>query len=526
VALGGGPTPVRAATATLDRAAPLRLVVANAGMLVCALPVPSTVRVLSSVLVLVALTSALPLLLAAVRASRRAKTVPASERTPRASGPARNRTAGLAASGVAAVVLAVAVGVSVDPAALSIGTSAAAGVEPTGQTTTVKVLAQHMRFSPSTISVPAGNRLVLVVTNTDKDVHDLAVDSGARTGRLSPGATERVDVGVVGRNLEGWCTVVGHRQMGMVLHINATGIHGAHESHGTATPPDFMASPPNGFQARDAALPPLEQATVHRRTITVRDEVREAAPGLRQRLWMYDGTMPGPVLHGRVGDLFEITLRNAGSIGHSIDFHAGALAPQQSMRTIAPGESLVYRFRATRAGIWMYHCSTMPMSAHIANGLFGAVVIEPRGLPPVDRSYVLVQSELYLGAQDGEVDPAKVAAEKPDAVVFNGYANQYDHQPLPAKVGERVRVWVLDAGPNRPTSFHVVGGQFDTVYAEGNYLLDHRAGGDGGAQSMSLGASQGGFVELTFPEPGTYPFISHIMIDAERGAHGTFHITP
>ena len=171
----------------------------------------------------------------------------------------------------------------------------------------------------------------------------------------------------------------------------------------------------------------------------------------------------------------------------------------------------------------MYHCSTMPMSAHIANGLFGAVVIEPPHLPRVDRSYVLVQSELYLGEQGGEVDVDKLAVEDPDLVVFNGFANQYDDAPLTARVGERVRVWVLDAGPNRPTSFHVVGGQFDTTYSEGAYLLRR---GPGGAQSLGLQAAQGGFVELTFPEPGDYPFVSHLMIDAERGAHGRFRVTP
>jgi nitrite reductase (NO-forming) len=253
--------------------------------------------------------------------------------------------------------------------------------------------------------------------------------------------------------------------------------------------------------------------------------VVEVAPGVTQQLWTYDGTAPGPVLHGRVGDTFEITLVNRGSVGHSIDFHAGTLAPQAPMRTIAPGESLVYRFRATRAGIWMYHCSTMPMSAHIANGLFGAVVIEPRDLPPVDRSYVLLQSELYLGAQGGPVDADKLAAEAPDAVVFNGYANQYDHDPLTARVGERVRIWVLDAGPDRATSFHVVGGQFDTVWAEGGYLLDHRDGGDGGSQALALGPAQGGFVELRLPEPGSYPFVTHAMVDAERGAHGAIAVT-
>jgi nitrite reductase (NO-forming) len=554
VALGGGPTPVRAANAVLDRGGPLRLVVANAGLALCALPVPSVVRVLASVLVLGALAAVLPLLVLAVRASRRAKADPAAP-APASTQGARSRPAGqatgLAAAGLAVVAMAVAAGVAVDPAAVGVSHagSAAAGVAATGETTTVEIEAREMRFTPDTISVPAGNRLVIVVSNTDDDVHDLVLETGADSGRLAPGETARVDVGVVGRDLDGWCSVLGHRQMGMVLAVEVTGGspagapegHATHE-HGpgadhddhadgsgetTGVSPatdalDLMASPSQGWTPRDAALPPLSGSRVHRHTFDVQDVEREVAPGVTQGLWTYDGTAPGPVLHGQVGDEFEITLVNRGSIGHSIDFHAGALAPQGPMRTIAPGESLVYRFRATRAGVWMYHCSTMPMSAHIANGLFGAVVIEPPDLPPVDRSYLLVQSELYLGDQGGEVDVTKLAAEDPDLVVFNGYANQYDHAPLSARVGERVRVWVLDAGPDRPTSFHVVGAQFDTTYSEGAYLL---RGGLGGAQSLGLQPAQGGFVELTFPEPGDYPFVSHLMIDAERGAHGLFRVT-
>jgi nitrite reductase (NO-forming) len=348
--------------------------------------------------------------------------------------------------------------------------------------------------------------------------------------------------------------------MGMVFAVNVTGLdtalrsgstsgHGHGHDHGSTAPApptsdggsgepgsddaashlDLMADPGPGFQPYDATLPTPPDATLHRRTFTVTDDEHEVAPGVTQLLWTYNGSAPGPVLHGRVGDLFEITLVNHASMGHSIDFHAGERAPDKVMRTIPPGGSLVYRFRATRAGIWMYHCSTMPMSTHIANGLFGAVVIEPDGLPAVDRSYVLVQSELYLGPQGGPVDAGKVTAEKPDLVVFNGYANQYDHRPLRARVGERVRIWVLDAGPNRASSFHVVGAQFDTVWSEGAYLLrpgPDRSGHQGGAQVLPLLPAQGGFVELEFGEPGTYPFVSHLMVDAERGAHGTFAVLP
>ena len=284
------------------------------------------------------------------------------------------------------------------------------------------------------------------------------------------------------------------------------------------------ATPPEDFRARDARLPAAPSGRLHRVRLVISETEREVAPGVRQTVWSYNGTVPGPILHGRVGDRFEITLVNDGSIGHSIDFHAGALAPDRPMRTIAPGESLVYRFTATRAGVWMYHCATMPMSAHIANGLFGAVVIEPDDLPPVDRSFLLVQSEQYHGADGGPVDADKLTAEQPDAVVFNGYPNQYDADPLRVRVGERVRIWVLDAGPNRSTAFHVVGGQFDTVYAEGAYRLRPDAGA-GGSQALALAPSQGGFVELTFPEAGHYPFVSHVMVDAERGARGVFEVT-
>jgi nitrite reductase (NO-forming) len=279
----------------------------------------------------------------------------------------------------------------------------------------------------------------------------------------------------------------------------------------------------------DPVLPRLSAERVHRLTFAVEEVAVEVAPGVWQKRWTFNGRTPGPTLHGRVGDSFEITLVNHGTMGHSIDFHAGSLAPDEPMRTIQPGESLVYRFTATKAGIWMYHCSTMPMSSHIAAGMDGAVVIEPDDLPPVDRSYLIVQSEVYLDthatdpAEANEVDADKVDAEEPDYVVFNGVANGYDQQPLAAKVGERVRFWVLDAGPSRPCSFHIVGAQFDTAYSEGSYLL--RPGADGGSQALGLQPAQGGFVEAVFPQPGHYPVVSHVMVDAERGAHGIVEVT-
>ena len=563
VVLGGGPSPVRVGTAAFDAAGILRVTVANVALAVCALPVSSLMRVVASMMYLVAMASFLVVMWRAMRAQRRAKGAGAGAEDesarPRRRGPIvpegeqpPGRRAGQAVAGLLAVVLVSAGLAAVDPAGL--GWSAAPTGDADAPVQTVQVEAANMRFTPSRIEVPAGTRLVIEVTNTDAEqVHDLVFANGIAGSRLAPGEKQTIDVGVITADLDGWCSILGHRQMGMTMQIVATGASadpgssatpdaGGHDmghmggtasgapsdaaSGGSSTAPDLAADPGPDFEPYDAGVPalPASDGPVTRElTLTVRDEKREVAPAVTQTLWTYNGTAPGPLLHGRVGDRFVITLENRGTMGHSIDFHAGSLAPDRPMRTIPPGESLTYTFTATRAGIWMYHCSTMPMTAHIANGMYGAVIIEPDDLPAVDRSYALVQGEYYLGDHDGGVvDLDRIATGDPDLVTFNGYANQYDHAPLPARVGERVRVWVLDAGIERPSSFHVIGGQFDTVWSEGAYLL--RRSTDTGSQALGLQPAQGGFVELTFPEKGSYPFVSHLMIDAERGAHGLFAV--
>lgn len=523
----GGRASALAATAELERGAPWRLSVANFGLLICVLPVPNLVRVAVSALVLVAYGAFLPLLVRAVWLAQRNTGV---RSTPgRLDPPPLRQRLGVAAAGFGVVILTAAAGVAADPATLGIGSAPTVTAAPTGHTTEVRVRVDGMRYVPDTITVPAGDRLRITFHNTGTDRHDLVLANGARTDRVAPGVTAVLDAGVIGSDLAGWCSIAGHRQMGMTLTIKAIGtppVSGhEHELPGHGPDPSLTATdiarslggrPGPGFAARDPKLSAAETVE-HRVTLTVSEVEREVSPGITQRLWTFGGSAPGPTLRGRVGDVFEIALINDGTIGHSIDFHAGSLAPDRPMRTIEPGAQLVYRFTATRAGVWLYHCATMPMSVHIANGMFGAVVIDPPDLSTVDREYLMVQSEFYLGADGGEVDADKVAADTPDLVVFNGYAQQYDHAPLTARVGERVRIWVLAAGPNRGSAFHVVGGQFDTVWAEGAYRLRP---GAGGSQTLGLFPAQGGFVELSFPEPGNYPFVSHAMVDAERGAHG------
>ena len=242
----------------------------------------------------------------------------------------------------------------------------------------------------------------------------------------------------------------------------------------------------------------------------------------------YNGGVPGPVLRGQVGDHFEIILVNDGTMSHSIDFHAGVLAPDKPMRSISPGQSLQYNFTATRSGIWLYHCSTAPMSVHLAAGMHGAVIIDPPGLSQVDHEFVLIQSEIYLGPEGGATDEAKVAAKTPDLMAFNGMAFQYKYRPLQVSAGQRVRFWLMDAGPSLPCTFHVVGGQFDQVFYEGAWTLGGPdqigARWSGGSQALNLGPCQGGFVEFVPPQAGHYTFVTHAFADMEKGAVGVLQV--
>ena len=314
--------------------------------------------------------------------------------------------------------------------------------------------------------------------------------------------------------------------------------HGGGQSNQTGSGkdavPDYSAQLPAGFKAFDAALPPAPTSPdggpmTHRHTFTVKEQVMPVGAGVTQRRLTFNGQVPGPVLRGKVGDTFEITLVNDGTMSHSLDFHAGITPPDQAMRSINPGESLVYTFKAQHSGIWLYHCSTSPMSLHLAAGMHGAVIIDPPGLTAVDREYVIVASEVYLGPEGGEPNTEKIAAKTPDLMTFNGVAFQYHQQPLKAKVGERVRFWVMAAGPSLPTSFHAVGLQFDQVFFEGAWTLGgpNRIGAawSGGSQALGLQPAQGGFVECVASEPGHYVFVTHSFADMEKGAHGVLEVT-
>lgn len=548
--LGGGPSVVRAGNASANRYAATRLTIINLGLPLWLAPIPSWAKVTVSAMVLAAYLAYLPLGMLSLRASlaERRRLASGEEATVLTEAvPSALTSSGLIA-GVTALALAVAVGVALDPVAAglaTVGSSTAsspgstAGVTATGRTVEVTVSAADMKFTPNTVTAHRGDRIIVHLTNADPTTtHDLTLN-GATSKRLAPGESTTLDAGLASASTQGYCTVVGHRSMGMVFDLVVTGSSAsasaaptasAHAGHGTGSANTPLT------RTVDANAPATPAGRTHQVTLRVQEVPLEVAPGVWQTRWTYNGASVGPTLRGKVGDAFEVTLLNDGSMGHSIDFHAGEVAPDQPMRTIPPGESLVYRFTATHSGAWLYHCSTMPMTAHIAAGMHGAVIIDPEGLEPVAREYVLVQSEVYLtsaasAASDAtEVNAEAATANTPNYVAFNGVASQYDQQPLTARVGDRVRIWIVDAGPNRASSFHVVGGQFDTVFSEGAYQLkrgrDAFGATGGGAQSLAVQPGQGGFVELVVHEAGHYPFVTHIMADAEHGAHGILAVTP
>ena len=269
-------------------------------------------------------------------------------------------------------------------------------------------------------------------------------------------------------------------------------------------------------------MPAGDVVKVH---MTLKDMVVEIAPGVKYNTWAFDGHgAPGPIVHVREGQTVEMTLTNGGAIPHSIDFHAARIAPNVAFRDVAPGESFTFRFVATDPGVFMYHCGTKPVLAHIANGMYGAIVVDPATpLPKADREYVLVASEWYLNgdgiAQPASLDMAKARTTQPDWTTFNGYANQYVTHPLVADPGETVRFYVVAAGPTLDTNFHVVGTIFDRAWVNSDMTQFQR-----GVQTVGVPAGGGAVFDVKIDKPGLYPFVSHAFAHVDLGQVGLLKV--
>jgi len=309
----------------------------------------------------------------------------------------------------------------------------------------------------------------------------------------------------------------------------------ATHDHETAQPLNSFASvvPSNAqalaeaHKAYDATLPAAASGSVAKVHMTLKDMSVQIAPGVKYNTWSFSGHgAPGPTIHVREGQTVEMTLTNGGAIPHSIDFHAARIAPNVAFKDVMPGKSFTFRFKADDPGVYMYHCGTKPVLAHIANGMYGAIVVSPatKPLPKADKEYVLVASEWYL-TSDGIKEPAsfdmaKARAMQPDWTTFNGYANQYVTHPLTADPGDTVRFFVVAAGPTLDTDFHVVGTIFDRAWPNANVTGTPQRG----VQTVQVPAGGGGVFDVKIDKPGLYPFVSHAFAHVDLGQVGLLKI--
>lgn len=295
-------------------------------------------------------------------------------------------------------------------------------------------------------------------------------------------------------------------------------VSGETETQQKVNPPTLPA--PVGDRAAKKVIVHLEAT----------EEEGELADGVTYKFWTFNSTVPGTFIRIRVGDEVELHLKNASNsvMPHNIDLHAvNGPGGGAEATNVAPGKTAIFNFKALNPGLYVYHCAAAPVPMHIANGMYGLILVEPAGgLPKVDREYYIMQSEFYTkgktdekGLQDFDQD--KGVDENPTYVVFNGKKNALmGDKMLEAKVGETVRLYVGNAGPNLASSFHVIGEIFDRVYVEGGSKINENV------QTTLIPAGGAVIVEFKVEEPGEYVLVDHSIFRAfNKGAIGKLKVT-
>ena len=286
-------------------------------------------------------------------------------------------------------------------------------------------------------------------------------------------------------------------------------------------------------------LKPLDPSPIKTVRLDTTHKIIEIAPGVRFGAWTFGDSVPGPTIRARVGDKIRFSMTNrsdevmpgvqltSAPMMHSMDFHSAMVSPQDKYRSVAPGQTIEFDYTVNYPGVFMYHCGTPMILEHIASGMYGAVIVEPKeGYPTkADREYMVIQSEFYLKPDpagkkiDGQplyvLDTDNLKKAMPNYTVFNGQHNGMVKNPLAAKPGEKVRLFVLNVGPSKTSSFHVVGTIFDRVWMEGNPDNQFR-----GMQTVLLGSSNSAIVEMIIPEAGKYIMVDHHFANASSGAIG------
>ncbi len=265
--------------------------------------------------------------------------------------------------------------------------------------------------------------------------------------------------------------------------------------------------------------------------VEAKEYVGTLADGVKYKFWSFNGTVPGPMIRVREGDTVELHLKNHASsqFPHNMDLHAvNGPGGGAGANLAAPGQEGVFSFKALNPGLYIYHCaSPVPnIPAHIANGMYGLILVDPKsGLPKVDREYAVFESEFFTqaSAEKGvmELSMEKGLAEHPDHVVFNGKAGALMGEELQAKTGETVRLFVGNIGPNGTSSFHIIGEIFDKVYVEG------AIGGtvNENVQTTLIPSAGAAIVEFKVDVPGAYLLVDHSIFRVAKGAVGILTVT-
>lgn len=376
------------------------------------------------------------------------------------------------------------------------------------------------------LTVNVGDTVTLRVINGDPVAHDLTIDEfGVSTGQL----VAQDEVGTVtftptepGEYVY-YCSLPGHREIGM---------------WGTITVVDPTADTPIATEAATGAVvirdpadvpPPIgdREPTTVEVNLTAVEVTGQLADGTTYDYFTFDGTVPGPMLRVRVGDTIDLTLTNDdGSLfPHSIDLHAvtgpggGAVFTQTN-----PGATTHFSFKALIPGLYVYHCATPSVAHHITSGMYGLILVEPEGgLPPVDREFYVMQGEMYTTEPYGTpghltFDHQKMLDEDAEYFVFNGAAGALtsDAYALRANVGETVRIYFGDGGPNATSSFHVIGEIFDRVYEQASLTSDPLTD----VQTTTVAPGGATMVEFMLDVPGRYILVDHALSRVERGLAG------
>ncbi|MGE5811705.1 MAG: copper-containing nitrite reductase [Ignavibacteria bacterium] len=258
---------------------------------------------------------------------------------------------------------------------------------------------------------------------------------------------------------------------------------------------------------------------------------KRLADGVEYTFWTFGGEVPGKFIRVKEGDLVEFNLHNSPSskMPHNIDLHAvtGPGGGAASSFT-APGHTSTFSFKAINAGLYVYHCATAPVGLHVANGMYGLILVEPKeGLPPVDHEYYIMQSEFYTEGKNGETgvqsfSQEKAVNEEPEYVVFNGSVGSLTgNNAVKAKTGETIRLYIGNGGPNLVSSFHVIGEIFDKVYGEGGTIVSQK-----NVQTTLIPAGGSAIVEFKVDVPGTYILVDHSIFRAfNKGAIGMMQVS-